>query len=177
MSLDRNKKEEIVNEFREKLQGAQLVVRLGFSGLTVERTNTVRRALEKVDGTYLAVVKNTLADIASRDSASSPLFQKATGPNAFLVVGEEFVAAAKVLVKYAKDFDKFEVKDGILGGKLITADQVKALATMPGKNELRAQLLAVFKAPTTQLVGVLAAVPRNVLNVLNARKTNLEQAA
>lgn len=177
MGLDRATKEGIVGEFRGKLEGAQLVVRLGFTGLKVSQVNTIRREIEKVDGTYLAVVKNTLAKIASAETDSAPLFQKLSGPNAFLVCGEDLVGPAKVLAKFAKDFEKFQVLGGVLSGKVISPDQVKALATMPTKDELRAQLLAVFKAPYGQFVQVLAAVPRNLLNVLNARKDQLGQAA
>ncbi len=177
MGLDRATKEGIVGEFRGKLEGAQLVVRLGFTGLKVSQINTIRREIEKVEGTYLAVVKNTLAKIASAGTASAPLFQKLSGPNAFLACGEDLVGPAKVLVKFAKDFEKFQVQGGVLGGKVITGDQVKALATMPTKDELRAQLLAVFKAPHTKFVQVLVAAPRSLLNVLSARKDKLAQAA
>ncbi|MCC6158174.1 MAG: 50S ribosomal protein L10 [Deltaproteobacteria bacterium] len=177
MGLDRATKEGIVAEFHGKLEGAQLVVRLGFTGLTVGQINTIRREIEKVDGTYLVVVKNTLAKIAAAETSSAPLFQKLSGPNAFLVCDEELVGPAKVLAKFAKDFEKFQILGGVLSGKVISADQVKALATMPTKNELRAQLLAVFKAPHSKFVQVLAAVPRSFLNVLNARRDKVAEAA
>jgi large subunit ribosomal protein L10 len=175
--LDRGKKEVVVKELHEKLAEAQLVVRMGFTGLKVEETNDLRRQIEKVGGITLAVIKNSLAEIASRETATAPLFAKLNGPNGFLISSKDLVAPAKILVEFAKKRDKLVLKEAILTGKLINVAQIKALADMPSREALLGRVLYVMNAPIQNFVQVLAAVPRSLLNVLNAVKEEKAKAA
>jgi large subunit ribosomal protein L10 len=175
--LDRGGKEKLVKELHETLSTAQLVVRVGFAGLTVEQINSLRREMEKVRGTTLAVIKNTLAEIASRGTPTHALFEKLTGANAFVISEEEVAAPAKVLTAFAKTNQKLVIRDGVVGGQFASDAQVKALADLPSREQLLAKLLYVFNAPAANFVKVCAAVPRGLLNVLNARKEELSKAA
>ncbi|MCB9477331.1 MAG: 50S ribosomal protein L10 [Deltaproteobacteria bacterium] len=176
--MDRESKETVVQAVNEELTASSLVVRFAFSGLQVEQSNQLRRDMEKIEGTSVRVIKNTLVKIAGNGTHASPLLDELVGPNAFLICRDDVVTPCKTLVKYAKDYEKLEILDGILDGQKIGAEQVKALADMPSREELLARLLYVLNGPKREFVQVLAAVPRSMLNVLNAIKDKQgEQAA
>lgn len=175
--MDRSQKEKLVTELHEKLLEAQLVVRVGYSGLKVEGINSLRRTMEKVPGTSFAVLKNTLVEIASRGTSTEPLFKDIHGPNGFLIASKDVIAPAKILAEFSKKNEKLVIKDGVLTGKKISAAQVKSLAEMPGRPELLGMLLYVLKAPAQNFVQVLSAVPRSLLYALNAVKDQKEKAA
>ncbi|MBZ0272014.1 50S ribosomal protein L10 [bacterium] len=175
--MDRNQKEELVRSLHERFERARLVVRVGFSGLTVAKMNELRREVEKAKGASLAVLKNTLAHIASRDTGNAPLFEDLEGPNAFLIVDDDPVVPSKTIVTFAKANDKFTIKDGMFDGRLVTEAQVRAIADLPSREELLARLLYVMNGPQRNFVQVLAAVPRSFLNVLNAIKDQKDGAA
>ncbi|MCZ7584591.1 MAG: 50S ribosomal protein L10 [Deltaproteobacteria bacterium] len=173
--MDRSGKEQVVQQTHERLKDAQLVVRVGFTGLKVEQMNSLRREMERIDGTSLVVLKNTLAKIAAKDTPTESLFESLEGPNGFLISRDELVGPAKVLVNFAKANDKLVIRDGAVGGKVVTDAQIKALADMPSREELLARLAWVLNAPVQSFVGVLAAIPRSLLNVLNAVKAEKEK--
>ncbi len=175
--MDRGEKDRVVAWFEKELDQAKLVIRFGFSGLKVEKFNALRREMEKNGGVKMAVVKNTLAKIASKDTDSKDLFESLSGPNAFLVVKDDIIEPTKTLVDFAKQNKKLQVFDGILEGKLLTDRDVKALANMPSREQLLGQLLNVMVSPVSGFVNVLAAVPRGLVNVLNAVKEEKEKAA
>ncbi len=175
--MDRGEKERVVAWFQDELKQAKLVIRFGFSGLKVESFNELRRIMEKNGGVSMAVVKNTLAEIASRETESEQLFKSLAGPNAFLVVKDDIIGPTKILADFARQHKKLTVFDGILEGKLLSEDDVKALANMPSREELLGKLAYVIASPLTGLVNVLAGVPRGMLNVLTAVKEEKEKAA
>ena len=175
--MDRGEKERVVAWFHKELEQAKLVIRFGFSGIKVEDLNTLRRTMEKSGDVSLAVVKNTLAEIASRETETKELFASLSGANAFLVVKDDIIAPTKALADFAKLNKKLVVFDGILEGKMLTEQDVKALANMPSREELLGQLAYVIASPLSGFVNVLAAVPRGLLNVLNAVKEEKAKAA
>jgi large subunit ribosomal protein L10 len=98
------------------------------------------------------------------------------GPSAVAISYEDPVAPAKVLTQFAKDNNKLEIKVGVLNGKVLDAQSIKALASLPSREVLLAQLLSTLNAVPTSFVRVLAEVPRSLLNVLTAIKDQKEAA-
>ena len=117
------------------------------------------------------MVKNTLLErAAGGESPIAPLMAYFTGPNALTLAYQDPVAVAKVLIKFAQERPQFKLKAGVIGGNLILPPDIDALAKLPAKEVLMAQLLGTMKAVPTALVTVLSGVIRNLLNVLVALK-------
>ena len=111
---------------------------------------------------------STEKEIASKGTSAEEFMADLTGPNGVAISYEDPVSLAKTLVDFAKDNNKFEIKAGLLEGKAIDTEAIKALAKLPGREELLAMLLGAMNGVPRNLVSVLAAVPRSFLNVLNA---------
>lgn len=163
-------KEKVVQEIREKVGRAQIGILTDFKGLKVEEMTLLRRQVHEAAG-ELTVVKNTmLRRAAAADSPLGPLTKHFTGPNAITLGYGDPVALTKVLIKFAQDRPKLEIKAGVLGGQMLTAQQLEALSKLPAREVLLAQLLGVLNGVPTALVTVLSGVIRNLLNVLVALK-------
>ena len=156
MSLNRNEKAAVVTDVAAQVARSQTLALAEYRGLTVEHLNKLRReARDK--GVYLHVLKNTLA---RRAVAGTP-FEVASGAMVGpLIYGfsEDAVAAAKVIADFAKGNDKLIVKAGAYAGKALNAEGVKALASIPSKEVLLAQLAGLLKSPISRTARVLAAV-------------------
>ncbi len=156
MSLNRNEKEAVVADVAGQVARAQTLALAEYRGLSVENLNALRRqARDK--GVYLHVLKNSLARRAVAGSAFEVAQPRMVGP---LIYGfsEDAVAAAKVLADYAKTNDKLVVTGGAYAGKALDADGVKALAAIPSKEVLLAQLLGLMQSPISRFARVLAAI-------------------
>lgn len=147
--MDRSQKEGLVVEMREKLGQASLVVVTHQAGLTVAEATNLRRQVKAASAEF-KVLKNTLAQIAVKDTALSPIADFLKGPTA-LAYSKDPIAAAKAVVQYANKNDKLKIVGGILDGQVLNASGVKALAELPSLDELRAKILAVINAPATKL--------------------------
>ena len=166
--MKRTEKEATVGELREKFQQAQAAIITEYRGLTVAKVNELRRALEK-EGAVYRVVKNTLARLAVEGTEYGVLQDQFLGPVAVTWAGQDAVAAAKVLTEFAKgSADALTIRSGALGGRLLTAADVDALAKLPSREQLLGQFLSVLVGPMRNLVGVLSGVPRNFVQVLHA---------
>ena len=156
MSLNRNEKAAVVTDVAAQVARSQTLALAEYRGLTVEHLNKLRReARDK--GVYLHVLKNTLA---RRAVAGTP-FEVASGAMVGpLIYGfsEDAVAAAKVIADFAKGNDKLIVKAGAYAGKALNAEGVKALASIPSKEVLLAQLAGLLMSPISRTARVLAAV-------------------
>jgi large subunit ribosomal protein L10 len=156
LSLNRNEKAAVVADVGQQVARAQTLALAEYRGLTVEHLNALRKqARDK--GVYLHVLKNTLA---RRAVAGTP-FEVASGAMIGpLIYGfsEDAVAAAKVVSDFAKGNDKLVVKGGAYAGRMLDANGVKALAAIPGREVLIAQVAGLLKSPIQRLAGVLAAV-------------------
>ena len=120
------------------------------------------------------VVKNTLMLRAAEGTDMALLSEYFVGPSAVAVSYGDPVAPAKVLTKFGKDYPALELKAGVLGGKAIDVEGIKALSKLPSREELLSQLLSVFNGPARSFVSVLSGVPRSFLGVLNAIKEQKE---
>ncbi len=156
MSLNRNEKAAVITDVAAQVARSQTLALAEYRGLTVEHLNNLRKqARDK--GVYLHVLKNTLARRAVAGTPFEVAAESMVGP---LIYGfsEDAVAAAKVMSDFAKSNDKLVVKGGAYAGKALNADGVKALASIPSKEVLLAQLLGLMQSPVSRMARVLAAI-------------------
>ena len=168
-------KQKITEDLHERLAKSVIIVLTGYKGLDVTSINDLRRKLREANIEY-QVVKNTLLVRAAEDTEVAVLKDHFKGPSAVAISYDDPVAPAKVLTQFAKDNNKLEIKVGVLNGKVLDAQAIKALALLPSREVMLAQLLATLNAVPTSFVRVLAEVPRSMLNVLTALKDQKEAA-
>lgn len=157
MSLNRQEKAVVIEEVSAQVAQAQSIIIAEYRGLDVASV-TVLRKTARESGVYLRVLKNTLARRAVAGTAFEPLSTQLTGPLIYGISADP-VAAAKVLAGFAKSNDKLVIKGGSLPNSILNADGVKALATMPSREELLSKLLGTMQAPIAQFVRTLNEVP------------------
>lgn len=161
-------KENKINEIKEKLAKAQVAVVTEYRGLSVEEITDLRRKLQKEDGDYM-VTKNTLAKIAVKGTDFEVLTDVFKGPIALAFGFKDQVSPAKALSNFIKEVKKGEIIAAALDGKLLSADDAKALANLPSREEIYAKMLGCINSPAsgianatngiiTQLVRTMAAV-------------------
>lgn len=160
-------KKELVQKLNSQLAESEIALIVDYKGLNVESITQLRNELRK-EGARLEVVKNTLLSMASEGTSVSAIKDFLKGPNAIVTSKDDPVAPAKVLVKFAENNQKLEIKAGAMNGKALNIDEIKALAKMPPKEVLLAQALSAMNAVPTAMVRVLVEIPRSFLYVLNA---------
>jgi len=173
--LDRKTKEQVVADLHEKLKEFKLAVLATYSGLDVERLTVLRNSLRKSD-TEVKVVKNTLLRLASQGTDLSVAQDQLKGPLALILTNKDVVEPAKILVEFAKKNAQLELKAGVLNGKILTQEQLGALALLPSREILLGKLLSVMVGVQGSFVNVLSAVPRGLVQVLNAYREKKESA-
>lgn len=156
-----------VAEIAGKLSAAPAVFVAEYRGLSVGGLATLRGELRK-SGAELKVYKNTLARLAARDAGVEVLEELLVGPTSITFAGDDLVGAAKSLSDAAKANPNLVVKGGALGASLLSADDVKALANLPSREQLLASLAGAFQAPMVKTAGLLQALPRNFAYGLSA---------
>lgn len=171
--MDRRTKEKVIAELHDRLGNVKLAVLANYSGLNVEKITALRNALRKSD-TELRVVKNTLLEIASRNTEVAVLEDYLKGPLAIALNSGDVVEPAKILVDFAKKNAQLEIVAGVLEGKILSIEQINALAELPSRDVLLAKLLSVMVGVQTSLVNVLSAVPRGLVQVLEAYREKKE---
>ena len=186
--MDRATKEQVIADMREKLQRAQVAVITDFKGMSVEKMTDLRNRLYEQRIDY-HVVKNTLMRIATRETDYEAMGPLLKGTNAVALCYDDPGAPARILKKYLKDNKDFEIKGGVIGNRLLNAEEVLRLSDLPTREELLAKLLSVMIGVPTKLVSVLgqaadapgalvrvlAGVPRSFVSVLAAIKDQREQ--
>lgn len=174
MSLNLEQKKTVVAEVSDVLSGAEAAVVAEYRGLTVEQMTALRRKAHEAD-VFLRIVKNTLARRAVEGSDFECLKDQFVGPLAF-AASKDPVAVAKVLSTFAKENDKLILKAGAMGGKLMSDAELKALATLPGREELLAMLMGTMQAPVQKFVQTLNEVPGKFVRTLAAVRDAKEAA-
>ncbi len=156
MSLNRNEKEAVIAEVAAQAGKSQTLALAEYRGLTVAQLDALRKTA-RAQGVYLHVLKNTLARRAVAGTPFEVAAESMSGP---LIYGfsEDAVAAAKVIADFAKGNDKLVIKAGAYAGKALDANGVKALASIPSKEVLLAQICGLLQSPISGLARVLAAV-------------------
>ena len=170
------KKKEIVADIHDRFSRGKIVILTDYKGLNVAKMNELRRLLREA-GVEFRVTKNTLLYRAADDTGVVAMRDYFKGPSAVAISYEDPVAPAKALVDFAKANDKLEIKAGVLDGKLLTADDIKSLSSLPGREELLSMLLFTMIGVHTKLVRVLNGVPQKFVGTLAALKDKKEEEA
>ena len=157
----------IVEEITAKLNESVAVFVSEYRGMKVSQMANLRAPL-RAAGAEHKVYKNTLARLAATDAGYESLNEHLLGPTALTFVTGDSVAAAKALVDQSKANPLLVIKGGVLGDTPMTADDVKALASLPSREVLLAQLAGAFQAPLVKTAGLLQALPRNFAYGLSA---------
>src|SRR6516162_8912667 len=176
--MDRSTKDTEIGEIKSRFDKSSAAVFLDFKGMTVESVTKLRAEFRKA-GVEYKVVKNTLVRHALKDAPfKSKLDDVLVGMTGIAWSYEDPSAAAKVVKAFRKDpaGEKLQIKAGLIEGAVLDAQGVEdQLATMPGKNELRATLLATMQAPLQSFVALLAAPSQNFAYLLSARERELDK--
>lgn len=164
--MDRSQKTQAVAELKNTFSQVGVVVVTRNLGLTVAQSTQLRGKMRDVGATY-KVSKNKLAKIALEGTDYAGLSDLLTGPVG-LATSADPVAAAKAAVDFAKTNDKFEIVGGAMGSQVLDADGVKALASLPSLDELRAKLVGLIVAPATKIATITQAPAAQIARVLAA---------
>jgi len=169
------KKKKDVEALSQKISNAKGLVIADYRGITVEQDTELRSAMRKA-GVEYKVVKNTLIKFAAKENGLEDLNSFLEGPTSMAISDTDPVAPAKVMSEFADKFESFEIKAGVLEGKIIDIDAIKALAKLPSREELIAKVLGGFNAPISGFVNVLNANIRGLVVALNAIAEQKAQA-
>jgi len=168
-------KKRITQNLNERFSKAAVVIVSDYKGLNVTAINDLRRKLRQEEVEF-KVAKNSLLIRASQETDVALIKDAFEGPSAVALSYGDPVAPAKILTEFAKENDVFEIKVGILNGKVIDAIGIKALSLLPTREVLLGSLVATMNAVPTGFVRTLAEIPRRLLNVLQAVKEQKEAA-
>lgn len=168
-------KKQVVQQLHDRFGKSKVVILTDYKGLDVSTLTELRRLLRDANVEY-EVVKNTMLRLASDGTDVALIRDAFKGPSAVAISYDDPVAPAKILTDFAKSHDKLEVKVGVLNGSVMDATSIRALASLPSREQLLAQVLSAMIAVPTSLVRALNDVPVRMLNVLNAIKDQKEQA-
>ena len=174
--MNRTEKAAEIEELKSRFAESQLTVLTDYKGLSVASITELRHKLH-ASKSRLKIVKNRLAKIAVKDTALEGLHSQFIGTTAVVTTTGDVTAQAKVVVDFAKDNELFKIKIGILSGKTIDHKGLQALAKLPSKEQLIAKILGSLNAPATNLASVLAQIPRQLVNVLDAIRKQKELKA
>ena len=175
MAVIRPEKVAKIAEIKELLSTSKCTILVDFCGLTVAQDTALRRKMREA-GVHYNVVKNTLLRIAAQEVGIEGLEPSLEKNTAIAVAQEDPVAVAKIICDFAKENKELKVKVGVLDGKVIGADEIKALAALPPKEVLVAKLLGSMNAPISGFVNVLQGTIRNVVYALDAVRKQKESA-
>jgi large subunit ribosomal protein L10 len=170
--VNRNEKAELIKTLQSTLSEAAAVVVTHQTGLTVAESSDLRGRMREA-GAGFKVTKNRLTKIALQGTKYEDISDLFTGPTA-MGTSADPVAAAKVLVNFAKENDKLTVIGGSLDGKVLDKAGVEALAKLPSLDELRAKLVGLLNAPATQVARVTQAPAAKLARVIQARADQLQ---
>jgi large subunit ribosomal protein L10 len=174
--LERQKKEQVVEELGAKLKELNYMFLSEYSGMSVAQLTKLRRELRGVDAEF-SVVKNSLLKIASEGTKAEALKDQFSGPNAIICINKEPTSAAKVIAGLSKEMPNLKLKAGYLGNRVISAEEIMKLATVPSREVLIAQLLGLLQGMPQRLVYVLSGNLNKLMWTLSAIKTQKEEAA
>ena len=175
MGLSLEQKQAAVSEVQAKLTGAQAVIVAEYRGLNVEKATQLRAKARK-SGLYLRVLKNTLARRAVKGTPFEKLSDQMVGPLMY-GIAQDPVAGAKVIAEFAKEHEQFVIKAGAMPNSVMSVQDIKALATLPSREELLAKLLGTMQAPMAKLVRTMNEVPGKFVRALAAVRDAKQAAA
>lgn len=165
--MERAQKPKEVEAIKLRFQGAKALIFAENKGLKVSEVTELRKKLKQTQSS-MKVVKNRLVKRALKDAGIVGLDSFFEGPTTVASSTIDPISPAKVLVDFIKEHERLSIKGGYLGGEILTIEKIKALASLPSREELYAKLLGCLLNPARQLVQVLAVMPRQVVTVVDA---------
>ena len=158
-------KNDKIEHYKKQFENAKVAIVADYRGLSVEEITELRRGLQAKEAD-LTVTKNTLCKVATKDTNFEAISELMQGPTAIAFGYGDEVGAAKILAKFIKENKKGEILGAVLEGKVLTADEAKKLASMPGREELYAKMLGSINSPVSGIVysinGVMSALVRAI---------------
>ena len=174
--MNQEQKTALITALHERLSGASLGVVTQYRGLTVAQMNKLRRELQAAGASY-RVTKNTLTRRAIKETAFAKLEEFLRGPTGLVTTAQDPVAIAKILVRFAEQNDKLKISGGVLDGEPLAAAGVSALAKLPSREVLIAQLLGLLQAPASQLLRTIQEPGASLVRLLGAIEKSKQQSA
>jgi large subunit ribosomal protein L10 len=166
MAISKAKKSEKIQQLAGELESSTTAIVGTFAKLTVAKDYELRKVIREAGGKY-RVVKNKLAAISGQGTQVEEALKGLKGVNSVAFTSGDPVVLAKVFAKWAGENAEFQFKLGIVDGKLLGVEEVKALATLPGKEELYSKLLFLMQAPAQRMATVINATGRDLAVVIN----------
>jgi large subunit ribosomal protein L10 len=167
LAISKQRKEEVLNQYKDWLEHSQAVILVEYTGVTMKDMDAIRAKIREAGGEF-HVVKNTLTKLALESNGLSIPEGMLEQSTAIGFAFEDVAAIAKALSEAAKGVSAIKVKGGYMGSELLSVDQIKALADLPPMPVVQAQLLGVLQAPAGKLVRTLAEPARSLAAVLQA---------
>lgn len=164
--MEKERKKLEVSALREVFNGANIVIVTKNNGLKVNQTKTLRNKIRSCGSSY-KVAKNRLVKIALKDTDYEHLEMYFNGPTA-IAYSSDPVSVAKALHEFMKDEENIELVAGAMGRNVLSADQIKQLASLPSLDELRAKIIGLISAPATKIAGVLQAPAGQIARLTSA---------
>ena len=175
MPIGLKEKQAIVAEVHETAQAALSAVMADYRGVTVDAMTKLRQSARE-SGVQVRVIRNTLAKRAFEGTDLECMNEVLTGPCIVAFAMEDPGASARLFKDFAKEQEAFEIKALSVGGKLLPAEQIDALAKLPTRDEALAMLMAVMQAPVTKLVRTMNDIPGRVTRVVAAVRDQKQAA-
>ena len=175
MPIGLKEKQAIVAEVNETAQAALSAVMADYRGVTVDAMTKLRKSARE-SGVQVRVIRNTLAKRAIEGTELECMNDALTGPCIVAFAMEDPGASARLFKDFAKEQEAFEIKALSVGGKLLPAEQIDALAKLPTRDEALALLMAVMQAPVTKLVRTMNDIPGRVTRVVAAVRDQKQAA-
>ena len=175
--MQRNEKQQMVDSLKAKMEKAAIAVAVEYKNIDAEATVALRKKFRdnKID---YKVVKNTLARLAAKGTSVEGLSSKLEGPSAIIMGYDDVVSPAKILQEVLKEqAGKMVVKGGVVQGNPVDAEGLKALASLPGLNELRGMLVGMINSPASTLVRLLNTPGSQLARVLSEKSKQADKAA
>jgi large subunit ribosomal protein L10 len=172
--LNRKEKEQTLSNLSEKVKGFQAAILTNYRGLNVGQMNHLRQRLREEKISY-HVVKNTLMKLASKGTDLEKLDNYFEGPTAIAISYGDPILLAKIFLEFIKTQPSLEIKVGLIQGEVASPEEVKALATMPSREVLLAQILGGIQGPANQLGAAIYNAIQQVLGIIQARADQLKE--
>lgn len=167
MAISKVRKDELVAQYAKLIEDSDGIFIAQYTGMNVKSMEALREDVDKADGAF-HITKNTLLKIALEQADQPILEDLLEGQIATGFALNEAPTLAKAMVNFADDEDNLVIKGGIFSGRVLTVNEVEALAKMPSLDQLRGQLIGLLNAPAQNIVSVVTNGVRQVVNVIDA---------
>lgn len=169
----RSKKNDYVANLRKDLNNSSTVIVAHYSGLNVQKTEELRKAMRQ-NGATFKVTKNTLTKLAIANTQNDVITDLFSGPTAIAYSSDPLISA-KVTVAFEKKFTNFKIIGGVYEGEKISTDKIKFLASLPSLDEIRGKLVGLISTPARKIAFVLQAPASQIAKLMNLRSAELEK--